>query len=119
MLVALYRGHAMANGEDAQTFFRTRAPRPLGVVRADGVELAPPAAPLDGAVYNDNHDLVRTILTLHLEDPEADGYALMFKSWWRWTLSLQVILPLACLIVCTNAFAQILIERYVETDHWI
>jgi hypothetical protein len=49
-------------------------------------------------------------LTIHLDDPEANQFARLFTSAY-WLIIMQMLIPLAGLVVCANAFAQILIER--------
>ena len=51
-------------------------------------------------------------LSLHLHDPEANDIARLFKSAY-WIIIMQILIPLAELVVSANAFAQILIERRV------
>ena len=56
-------------------------------------------------------------LTIHLDDPEANRFARLFKSGW-WIFFMQFLMPIGLLTVCANAFAQILIERCVRTARW-
>ena len=49
-------------------------------------------------------------LSFHLHDPEANEFALLFKSAY-WIIIMQILIPLAGLMVSAHAFAQILIER--------
>ena len=51
-----------------------------------------------------------TRLTLHLHDPEANEFATLFNSW-GWLIVMQILIPLASLVVSANAFAPILIGR--------
>jgi len=51
-------------------------------------------------------------LRFHLYDPEANEFARLFKSAY-WIIIMQILIPLAGLVVSANGFAQILIERRV------
>lgn len=54
-------------------------------------------------------------LTIHLDDPEANRFARLFKSGW-WIVSMQLLMPIGLLAICANASAQIIIERYLSMN---
>ena len=51
-------------------------------------------------------------MTIHVDDPEENRFARLFRSGW-WILFMQIFTPLAALTICADALAQILIERCV------
>ena len=82
----------MPDGSLAQDFFSDKLPR---ITNGDGKGSG------DGKAIR---------VTFHLHDPEANEFALLFKSAY-WIIIMQILIPLAGLMVSAHAFAQILIER--------
>ena len=92
--------YVMPDGSYAQDFFQDKLPRITddgGSGSGDG----------DGKGSGDGKAIR---VTIHLHDPEADEFALLFKSAY-WIIIMQILIPLAGLMVSAHAFAQILIER--------
>lgn len=53
-------------------------------------------------------------MTIHVDNPEENRFARLYRSGW-WILFVQLLIPLAALTICADALAQILIERCVRT----
>ena len=90
--------YVMPDGSLAQDFFQDKLPR---ITDGDGKGGG------DGQGSSDGNAIR---VTFHLHDPEANEFALLFKSAY-WIIIMQILIPLAGLTVSAHAFAQIFIER--------
>ena len=99
VMVSIPRRYVMPDGTIAQDYFKANLPSWTKDTDGGG-----------GAFKREAHHIK---LTIHLTSPEANEFARLFKSA-SWCIILQVLIPLAGLLVCANAFAQILIERSVS-----